>query len=1399
MTSATPCFSNSPASASCRRAGHRLRSALAAFVLLGAGALRAQLNITRQPEALVVPSGQPATLSVGVTASPAPTYQWRRYGYAIPGATNASYQIPAVSQSDNDYYDVVISSGGTTAVSQTARLLVTLRSYPGALMVDLPRSLRLEGPENNSTGIGPPFVQAALADGRFYLVGGFSSIDGQEHHDLVRFNANGTVDVSFMPPAFDATPGAIAVQPDGKVVLTGSFKTVGGVASSGIVRLNADGSRDTSFVVGAGFSNGLAGSLFVAPNGSIYVSGYFLGTYQGSPPLGYIARLTSTGALDPTFTSPTFAIGNSGTNPSGFAFGAAGEIYVHGGFDLVNGVSRHRIARLLPTGEVDPSFNPASGPNNWIYAMVVLSSGKIAIAGDFTAYNGTPVGHIARINSNGTLDTTFATGSGFAQQVNFLAELPGNALFVGSVFNTFNGSFVSQGVRLTANGALDTSFTYAPTGRPDTLSLLPGNRLLVSGGLLNNLRPALRVLEANGAISTAASQPAFRFPARARLLAPLPGGKVLVAGDFSQVNGSPVPFVMRLNADLTRDATFPNGRGPTTQVTNGVVQPDGKIVLFTYDGMMRLNADGSTDSSFVNQSVGGFWFPAPPVVLRDGRLFVPTDSSTWWGGSAVTNGFVVLESNGTRATSHPYLPGPNAGTRITGVQRLPAGQLLVTGSFTSWNGIPRTNAVRLNADGSVDPGFVPDGAFPLSPFLPALARNGWSVQRDGKLIATSEAQPGDTFARFNFDGTRDRSFVSGLPRLFSAGRFFVQPDDRIVLVAQDEPSIDPNIPVLFYRLTPTGAVDGSFKIRGSKFWQEAMLADNGELISSDSTGYLHRYAALPPPAITVQPSAQSVVSGTSIVLRVTATGDEPLAYQWFKDGVVIAGATGVTLALDNTAVSAAGAYSVVVSNAGGSVTSQAAAVSVSARPLAGVAFGAIAGSTGTFALYVREDGTGAFLAYLRDTQTVFVGRNLAIGADRRFRFQVAATSGAGAGNNSDVEGVIAADGSVAGTLLGRSFNAPPATTSGSTNSLVGFYETREANGSSLSYTIVGANGAAFTVATGSNLALAGNLTVDATGNLTGSLEDNTRATGAVQSSLGLASITLAATSGRTLAFSGADVEKRNDVEKLINISTRSVIAAGGSFTAGFVVTGDRAKLVLVRAVGPGLSAFAVDGVLPAARLEMFRGTTSIAVGDDWGLAPNATAIAATAVRVGAFALAPASRDAALLLSLEPGSYSARVTGQAGATGVALVEVYDATDGPIPRAQRIVNVSTLALAGSGSNTLTAGFYVTGLVPKRLLIRGVGPALTPFGVTGVLARPQVAVYSGTTVLAQNAGWSQSPDAAVLALAATQVAAFPFPAGSADAALVLNLSPGAYSAQVSGAGGATGTALVEVYELP
>jgi len=237
--------------------------------------------------------------------------------------------------------------------------------------------------------------------------------------------------------------------------------------------------------------------------------------------------------------------------------------------------------------------------------------------------------------------------------------------------------------------------------------------------------------------------------------------------------------------------------------------------------------------------------------------------------------------------------------------------------------------------------------------------------------------------------------------------------------------------------------------------------------------------------------------------------------------------------------------------------------------------------------------------------------------------------------------------------------------------------------------------------------------------------------------------------------------------------------------------------VLIRAVGPALTQFDVGGALAAPKLELYRGGTVIAANTAWGTAANAADIAAAAADSGAFAYGPGSADSAVLTTLEPGGYTAIISSATGAAGVALVEVYDLS--AAAAGQKMLNLSTRAFAGTSSETLIAGVVVAGTVPKRVLIRGAGPSLAQFDLGGVLARPRLTLYSGNTVVVQNAGWSTSADAAAIAEAAASVGAFAYAPGSADAALIVNLAPGSYTAQVTGADGGTGIALVEIYELP
>ncbi len=272
--------------------------------------------------------------------------------------------------------------------------------------------------------------------------------------------------------------------------------------------------------------------------------------------------------------------------------------------------------------------------------------------------------------------------------------------------------------------------------------------------------------------------------------------------------------------------------------------------------------------------------------------------------------------------------------------------------------------------------------------------------------------------------------------------------------------------------------------------------------------------------------------------------------------------------------------------------------------------------------------------------------------------------------------------------------------------------------------------------------------------------------------------------------------------RLANVSTLARVGTGGeTLTAGFVVTGSTNKQVVIRAVGPTLqTAFGVAGVLANPALTVFnRDGVRVAENDDWNAA-DASSFAA----VGAFALSPNSKDAAIVITLAPGSYTARVSDMGGTSGVALVEVYEVST----TGGKFVNLSTLAQVGGSAGVLTPGFVITpGGGTRKLLIRAAGPALAQLNVQGFLPNPSLTLTRTDTtpavVVATNDDWG-SPVGSGTASGNTLTSvfqasgAFAFPPGSRDAALLIDLPPGNYTVQATDTAGGSGLAIVEVYDL-
>jgi endoglucanase len=261
---------------------------------------------------------------------------------------------------------------------------------------------------------------------------------------------------------------------------------------------------------------------------------------------------------------------------------------------------------------------------------------------------------------------------------------------------------------------------------------------------------------------------------------------------------------------------------------------------------------------------------------------------------------------------------------------------------------------------------------------------------------------------------------------------------------------------------------------------------------------------------------------------------------------------------------------------------------------------------------------------------------------------------------------------------------------------------------------------------------------------------------------------------------------------LINVSIRAKAGTGANtLIAGFVLNGHGAEPILLRGIGPTLSDYKVSAPLADPSIVLYKsGGALLGENDDWG---GGSTLSSTFASVGAFSLAASSKDAALLTPLTAGAHTMHVTTSNSTSGAALAEVYD-TDVSSTHL-RLINISGRGAVDASSN-LIAGFVVNGTGSMNVLVRAVGPTLTDHGVTGVLSNPRVTIHhSSGASIASNDDWGGS---SALSSLFTQVGAFSLPANSKDAAILLTLNPGAYTAVVSGVNGATGVALVEVYAV-
>lgn len=265
--------------------------------------------------------------------------------------------------------------------------------------------------------------------------------------------------------------------------------------------------------------------------------------------------------------------------------------------------------------------------------------------------------------------------------------------------------------------------------------------------------------------------------------------------------------------------------------------------------------------------------------------------------------------------------------------------------------------------------------------------------------------------------------------------------------------------------------------------------------------------------------------------------------------------------------------------------------------------------------------------------------------------------------------------------------------------------------------------------------------------------------------------------------------------RLCNISARAYTGSGENvLIAGFVLSGTNSRTMLLRAVGPGLAPFGVTGHVLDPELRLYRGSGYDLVNDTWGAD---TDLVAAYERLGAFNLINNSKDAALLIPLYPGAYTAHARGRSGGTGEVLLELYDAAR-PEDDAPALVNASLRGEIGGANGLLIGGFVITEGAPKRVLLRAIGPTLARFGVAGTVGNPRMRLFSGSQVILSNNDWTVGTDPDAIEQAAASAGAFRLDREEKDAVLLATLPPGAFTVHIDDEAGGRGIVLFEIYDL-
>ena len=520
----------------------------------------------------------------------------------------------------------ILIGGSFTAVNNTSRVRIARLNPDGSL--DATFNAGMEVNSDATTKLDKILLQP---DGKVLIAGDFVSVKGSPQRYFARLNADGSLDPEFNSGSgADAVVNYLLLQPDGKIVLAGEFTTINDAPNQNIARLNADGTLDATFIPGEG-ANGKIVTLALFPDGKIVAAGSF--TSYNDTECQNLVQITSTGKLNTAYNITK----GSRSKVKTIVVQPNGKVLIGGGFNTVTGLSRNYIARLNLNGTLDKTFNPGTGANDYVNALVPQPDGKIIVAGNFTTINDVARSYIARLNANGSLDNTFAASTDAIVEAVVL-QPDGRILITGN-FTKVNDQTKAKIARLNSDGTIDDSFT-AVTGINNTISavLVDSDGKIIVGGAFtriynNSNRKYLARLNPNGGLD-ADFNPGTGPNNAVKSIVQQADGKILVAGAFTTVNGENKPSIARLNTDGSLDASFSTGTGIDNAIYTMALRPDGRIMIggiFTkIDGKVRnriarLKADGSLDGTFNPKSgsrIGANREVNALVLLPDNRLIL---------------------------------------------------------------------------------------------------------------------------------------------------------------------------------------------------------------------------------------------------------------------------------------------------------------------------------------------------------------------------------------------------------------------------------------------------------------------------------------------------------------------------------------------------------------------------------------------------------------------------------------------------------------------------------------------------------------------------------------------------------------------------------------------------------